>query len=179
MVERYDSKGFPVGWSVVLICPFSPIRRGSIASEKGKERKTQPSSRVTAWNSHCVILFNLMVCPPTFPSICRLNTTIMGRKRREVKHDSLRVTAYSFILSVFSHPGNPRPLAVMPPIHANHPKISHLTRDQRRDCQLLRSIGWQYAVIQVFSVSDSICLYNSGYPSEKIRLSPTPHSSSN
>jgi len=36
----------------------------------------------------------------------------------------------------------------MPPIRANHRKISHLTRDQRRDCQLLQSIGWQYAAIQ-------------------------------
>ena len=31
----------------------------------------------------------------------------------------------------------------MPPL-----KKSELTRDQRRDCQLLRSIGWKYAQIQ-------------------------------
>ena len=31
---------------------------------------------------------------------------------------------------------------------APHPKMTHLTRDQRRDCQLLRSIGWKYGQIQ-------------------------------
>jgi hypothetical protein len=36
-----------------------------------------------------------------------------------------------------------------PPIHA--PKAPTLTRDQRRDCQLLHSIGWSYSEIRLFT----------------------------
>jgi hypothetical protein len=53
------------------------------------------------------------------------------------------------ILNPETPPSSPnRPVGPIPHPPIRRPRLPHLTRDQRRDCQLLHSIGWSYKEIR-------------------------------